>query len=205
LAVSKLGPWKPLQPLEVSELLAGVKARWWLSGGWSLDLLIGSQTRVHVDTDVTILRTELRAIREHFSLWDLHVADPPGMESLRPWHGDSDLDESLHDVWCRPSATEPWCLQLMINDVEAGQWVYRRDRRIRRPLETLAGRASSEAMSALAPEIQLLYKSTNFRDKDRTDFLRVLPCLDDDERAWLLDSLVLTDPHHPWIDEMRKV
>jgi hypothetical protein len=203
--MSELGFWEPLQPREVSELLAGVNARWWLSGGWSLDLLIGFETRVHADTDVTILRPDVLTIREHFSLWDLHVADPPGVGSLRPWHRDADLDESLHDVWCRPSATEPWCLQLMINDVDAGQWVYRRDRRITRPVERLAGRASSEAMPALAPEIQLLYKSKNPRDKDHGDFLRVLPYLHDDERAWLLDSLLLTDPHHPWIGDLRRV
>jgi hypothetical protein len=170
-----------------------------------LDLLIGSETRVHHDTDVTILRSDLLTIREYFSLWDLHVADPPGMGSLRPWHKDSDLDESLHDVWCRPSVTEPWCLQLMINDVEAEQWVYRRDRRITRSLETLAGRASSKAMPALAPEIQLLYKSKNVRDKDQADFLRVLPCLHDDERSWLFESLLLTDPHHNWISDLRSV
>ena len=203
--MSDLGPWNPLQPREVSALLAGVNAWWWLSGGWSLDLLIGSETRIHADTDVTILRPELFTIREHLSGWDLHVADPRGTGSFRAWHKDSDLDENLHDVWCRPSATEPWCLQLMINDVEGDQWVYRRHRRIRRPLETLTGRASSEAMPALAPEIQLLYKSKDLRDKDQADFLRVLPCLEHEERAWLLDSLILTDPHHPWIGDLRRV
>jgi hypothetical protein len=87
----------------------------------------------------------------------------------------------------------------MVNDVEAGEWVYRRDGRIRRPLESLAGRASTRAMAVLVPDVQLLYTSTHLRDKDQADFDRVLPLLDGDERRWLHAALCLTAPGHPWL------
>jgi hypothetical protein len=195
----ELGLWEPLRPRAVSDLLADLNAQWLLSGGWSLDLLVGHETRSHGDTDVTILRADLDTVWHYLADWDLHVADPPGAGMLRPWTEGSDLDPHLHDVWCRRSKADPWCLQLMINDVESGEWVYRRDRRIRRSLESLAGRASTEAMRVLAPEIQLLYKSKDVRDKDKADFDRLQPHLIEDEEQWLLNALLLVSPEHPWI------
>jgi hypothetical protein len=197
--MTDLGQWDPLRPEQLAELFDELRARWWLSGGWSLDLLVGRETRRHADIDVTILRPEIDLVRAHLSSWELHIADPPGSGRLRPWDVGSELAPELHDVWCRPGAQEPWRVQLMVNDVEAGEWVYRRDRRIRRPLETLAGRASTRAMAVLVPDVQLLYKSTHLRDKDHADFARVLPLLDGDERRWLQAALCLTAPGHPWI------
>ena len=198
-AVTDLGPWDPLRPEQLPELFGDLGARWWLSGGWSLDLLVGRETRRHSDIDVTILRPEIGVVRAYLSSWDLHVADPPGSGRLRPWDIGSDLAPELHDVWCRPSAREPWRVQLMVNDLASGEWVYRRDPRITRPLATLTGRASTASMAVLAPDVQLLYKSTHLRTKDDTDFVRVLPLLDADERRWLHDALCLSAPGHPWI------
>lgn len=194
-----LGRWAPLRPDEVSALLQDLRAPWWLSGGWSLDLLMGRETRDHGDTDVTILRSDADGVRRFLHGWDLHVADPPGIGTLRPWPTGSPLASELHDVWCRPSATEPWCLQFMINDAESGRWIYRRDHRIRRPIDSLAGRASTMAMAVLAPEVQLLYKSAHIRPKDDMDFRRMRPHLEVGERRWLFESLLVTAPGHRWI------
>src|ERR1700753_3418450 len=139
--MAPLGDWDPLQPAAVQELLAELDVWWCLSGGWALDLLLGHETRAHGDTDVTVLRSDTQRVREHLSAWDLHVADPPGVGTLREWHVGSELGSELHDVWCRRTSSDPWCLQLMINEIESGEWIYRRDGRIRRPIETLAGRA----------------------------------------------------------------
>ena len=43
------------------------------------------------------------------------------------------LPPSVHDVWCRPTPASPWALQLMIDDSDGEDWVYRRDPRLRRP------------------------------------------------------------------------
>ncbi len=198
--MTKLGDWDPLLPDEVSTLLVGLDCRWWLSGGWSLDSLIGTKTRPHGDTDVTVLRADVLTVRQHFCNWDLYVADPPG--TLTPWPVGTALATDLHDVWCRQSESEPWRLQLMINDVVSGQWVYRRDSRIQRSLESLAGRASTKAIPIIAPEIQLLYKSTHLRMRDKADFERVLPYLKGKERRWLRESLLITAPEHPWISRL---
>ena len=200
--MADLGPWDPLAHAEVQALFAGADFPWWIAGGWSLDLLVGRQTRAHADTDVTVLRPDLAQVRCHLAEWDIHVADPPGAGSLRPWPQRQALDEGLHDLWCRRREGEPWRLQLMVDDVEGEEWVYRRDRRLRRPIGTLAGRASLPDLPALSPELQLLYKSTSLRPKDQADFEGVLPLLTGVERAWLAGALELTAPGHAWLPRL---
>ena len=193
-----LGSWEPLMPAGVCAAFAGSGVRWWIAGGWSLDLLVGRQTRRHADIDVTVLRGDARTVRAHFATWDLHVADPPGTGTLCPWGVGEELAPDLHDVWCRRTPGESWRLQIMIDDAEGEEWVYRRHARVRRPVATLRGRASSPEMPVLSPEIQLLYKSKNRREKDEVDFTRVLPLLTEEEKEWLGRALQTVAPDHPW-------
>jgi aminoglycoside-2''-adenylyltransferase len=194
-----LGPWEPLTPEDVRDLFAGAPFPWWLAGGWSLDRLLGHQSRDHADTDVLAVRPDAARVRAHLKAWDVHVADPPGSGTLRPWPAHEDLPAHLHDVWCRPTPADAWRLQVMLDEVEGDDWVYRRDRRVRRPLSSLSGRASTPGLPVLAPEVQLLYKSTYRRQKDETDLERIGPLLTTDETAWLRGALRTAAPGHPWL------
>jgi hypothetical protein len=199
-----LGPWEPLPPAAVCGRFAGSRFQWWIAGGWSLDLLVGRQTRRHADTDVTVLRADALAVRAFFAAWDLWVADPPGSGTLRPWGVDEELAPELHDVWCRRAPGEPWRFQIMIDDADGEEWVYRRHPRVRRPVTTLRGRASSPDMPVLSPEIQLLYKSKGRREKDEVDFVRVLPLLTEEEKEWLVGALDIVAPGHPWTGRLSR-
>ena len=201
--MSDLGSWEPLTPAAVCGLFAGSGVRWWIAGGWSLDLLVGRQTRRHTDMDVTVLRADADAVRAHFATWDLYVADPPGTGTLRPWRVGEKLAPHLHDVWCRRAPREPWRFQIMIDDAEDDEWVYRRHTSVRRPVATLRGRASSPDMPVLSPEIQLLYKSKGRREKDEVDFARVLPLLTEEEKEWLGQALQTVTPGHPWSNRLN--
>ncbi len=106
------------------------------------------------------------------------------------------LAPDIHDIWCRRSPSSPWCLQLMVDDVEEGAWVYRRDARIRRPVAELDGPASNGEHRVLSPEVQLLYKSASVRPKDEA-FQAMLGHLRSSQRSWLRQSL--TSPRHPWL------
>ena len=200
MSTSHLESWDPLSPAQVAELLAPVEASWWIAGGWATDLLVGHQSRTHGDVDVLILRHDQHLFRSHLRGWDIHAVDPPGF--LRPWAMDETLPSGVHDLWCRQEESAPWAFQFMIDDVEADDWVFRRDPAIRRPVESLWSRASRPGMPVLAPEIQLLYKSKGMRAKDVADFETVLPCLTVDERAWLRGALSLTKPDHEWIERL---
>ena len=117
------GPWDPLTPSQVFDLLRGVIAPWWISGGYAIEAFVGCSFRDHDDIDVGIFRRDQLEVREHLAGWDLHAADPPG--TLRPWPVAELLPALVHDVWCRPSPDAPWSLQFMLNDQAGSQWVFR--------------------------------------------------------------------------------
>ena len=194
------GTWDPLSPKEVAAELSGLPCRWWLAGGWAIDLHLGHQSRAHADTDVLILRADQSAVRRHLAGWDLHAADPPG--TLRPWAKGETVAPTIHGVWCRRSGSSPWSLQLMIDDTENDYWVYRRDARIRRLVADLEGPASTPQRPVLTPEIQLLYKSVRPRDKDEADFHAVVEALHAPQRRWLAKSLTTVSPGHPWLERL---
>jgi hypothetical protein len=76
-------------------------------------------------------------------------------------------------------------------------WICRRDQRIRRPYVEIIQR-TLDGIPYLAPEIVLLFKAKNPRDKDEADFRGVLPLLDRGRRLWLDDALAVISPTHPW-------
>lgn len=193
--------WEPMDPAEVTEHLRALSDPWWIAGGWAIDLHLGHQTREHDDTDVLILREHQVALQQALQGWDLHAADPPG--SLRPWRTGEILPTHVHDVWCRRTPESPWCLQIMLDRALDGVWIYRRDERIRRPVDELAGPASDANRRVLAPEIQLLQKSKARRPKDELDFLAVLPSLSATQRGWLAASLAVVSPDHPWLTDLH--
>ena len=189
-----------MTPTGVTELLRGVPCRWWIAGGWAIDLHVGRQTRDHGDIDVLILRDDQFAMQQALRGWDLHAADPPG--ALRPWQVGEVLPARVHDIWCRRSPTSPWSLQIMVDNSRDGMWTYRRDVRIQRPLSELDGAASNGDRRVLAPEVQLLQKSKAQRPKDDADFLAVHPLLDTQQREWLARSLRVVSPAHPWLAQL---
>jgi hypothetical protein len=191
--------WEPLSVEAVTELLGGLGAPWWIAGGWALDLHLGRQTRPHHDIDVQVLRAHLPAVRERLRGWDVRAADPPGAGALRPWPEDEGLPAALHDVWCRPTASSPWALQLMVGDTDGADWLYRRDHRIRLPVAELSGPASTAGRPVLAPEVQLLCKSRTPRPQDVADLHAVAGSLDATQREWLRGALVTVDPGHDWL------
>ncbi|MEP6871632.1 MAG: amino acid transporter [Anaerolineaceae bacterium] len=190
------GPWDPMTPREVGGLLAGLDAPWWIAGGYAIEAFVARAFREHGDVDVGLLRRDQLLIQKRLDDWDLHAADPPG--TLRPWVRGESLPLGVHDIWARRGAGRPWRFQLMLNESEGDDWLYRRDPRIRRALGTLVW--PRDGISYLAPEVQLLFKAKAPRAKDEADFEAALPLLDKPKRLWLSDALALTEPANPWIN-----
>ena len=199
-----LGRWQPWHPHEVAAFFAALPVPWWIAGGWAIDLFLGRQTREHEDIDVLILRRDHQAVRPLFRTWDVQAALPPPRDEVwpfRPWHLDEGLDETIHDIWCRPDATQPWTIQLMIADTREEQWLFRRMPTISRSIATV-GDTSSGGIPYLVPVIQLLYKAKGHRPKDEADFRQALPVLSWERRTWLRDALLQVHPQHPWLDHL---
>ncbi len=199
-----LGAWRPWSPQDVAGFFAPLPVPWWIAGGWAIDLFLGRQTREHEDIDVQILRRDQQVVRALFGGWDMQAALPLPRDEAWPfqlWRHGEDLDAAIHDIWCRPTPTQPWALQLMIADTRDDSWLFRRTPSIERPVAAL-GCGATDGIPYLAPEIQLLYKAKGLRPKDEADFTLVLPALDQERCQWLRNALAEAHPDHPWLERL---
>jgi aminoglycoside-2''-adenylyltransferase len=185
-------------PADALSLFDGLP-RWWVAGGWAIDLGLGTTTRDHADLDIAILRRSQRAILGRLADWDLHLVTAPGV--LEPLSPDEDVPPPLHAVWCRPNPTSEWAFELLLNDSDETSWLFRRDNTVRMPLADIA-RQSADGVPYLVPEIVLLYKAKNVREHDVQDFEAALPSVDTRQRAWLREALEVVHPGHPWLERL---
>lgn len=192
--------WQPLSPLELKNTLINLNCQWSIAGGWAIDLFLGNQTRKHEDIDIIVKREDQFEIQKTLKNWEMWVADPPG--TLRPWRKSEFIGKGLQDIWCRRSKNDPWQIQIMLFDVENGDWLFKRDESIRKNLRDVLI-SSKEGMTILAPEVQLLYKSKTLREKDKADFKSALSKMSNDQKKWLKESLLkVYGQKHEWIDHL---
>jgi hypothetical protein len=192
MAFEALGPWEPLDLKTTLTIFRGFPGRWWISGGYALELHLSRTWRSHDDIDVGVLRHDVPALATVLKGWDIEVA---AAGILSQWDGSVPLARaSQNNLWCRKEAQQPWCLDVTVGDGDQECWVFRRDPTVRIPWkEAVLG--TEGGVPYLAPELQLLYKSTDSRPKDDRDAAVVVPSLTIDRRDRLHDLLA---EDHPW-------
>lgn len=184
---SLYGPWNPLTPPQVAEMLAGSMVRWWIAGGRAAR--IGAACRHHDDTDVAVDIADLEALRRHLVGWDLWEAHAG---TLRPLLAGDRLARGREQLWLRRNANQPWRLDVLL-DKSGQEWVYKRDASVRVPWQQAL--QVVEGISYLRPELALLHKAHLDRPKDRADLAAAQ--LEPEARAWLVDVLSRLG-HHEW-------
>jgi hypothetical protein len=187
--------WHPLDPVAARRILRAVDVPWWIAGGWALDLFVGVQTRAHKDLDVGVLRRD--AARFLAALPDFEFFEAL-RGSLHPLAPGGVPRATVNSLWGRPAGEPCWTLELMLDDADRENWVFRRDPSIRRPLAD-ALRGTAEGTRYLAPEIQLLYKAKDVRPEDQADFERIAPRLEAAATEWLRECISRLYPQHPWL------
>lgn len=60
-----LGSWDAWDPSTIAGFLRDVGTRWYVVGGWGLDLFRGRQTREHEDLEIAVPQSGFEEIREH--------------------------------------------------------------------------------------------------------------------------------------------
>ncbi len=190
--------WEPLSLAELRALLESLPARWWIAGGVALELFAGRHWRPHGDIDAGILRGEQSAAFAALEGWQRFAAHAGTLRELR--EGESAPVEA-NSVWCRRAGEEAFRFEFLLDAAEGGEWTFRRDPRVRLPIDALV-RHAADGCPYLRPEVQLLYKAKARREKDEADFATVAPLLDPGARSWLRDALALTHPGHDWRAEL---
>ena len=179
--------------------MLGAPFRWCLVGGMAIDHILGRSTRQHDDIDVAVFRSELQSVREWFLGWEFWYAEGPGSGLFR-LDSDDQLPGNVHEIWCRQLPSEPWRLEVLVEESTDAIWIYRRNHRITLPIGELIRPVAG--VPSMAPEVVLLYKAKNPRDRDMADFKAALPLLEAGRRDWLRAAVSEAHPDCPWLAEL---
>ena len=167
-----------------------------MAGGWAIDLFLGGQTREHHDIEVSVGPQGFEQARNALAGQEFLVV---GDGLARPL---SERALAAHrQTWVRDPETSAWRLDLFREPWESDTWVFRRDPRVRLPLERVIARTPGGIPYA-RPEIVLLFKAKAPSAKDEADRAVALPHLDEPSRAWLAEALRLVHPGHDWLAEL---
>ena len=148
---------------------------------------MGAPPRHHEDTDVAVRLDDLDELRKDLADWHLWEANSG---TLRPLLSGDALTDGCEQLWARRNARHAWQLDLQL-DRSTGEWVFKRDARIRVPWERALHTVNG--IPYLRPEIALLHKAHLDRPKDREDLAAAR--LDPGARAWLADALKQVGNH----------
>lgn len=192
------GPWLPRAPEDVAALMAGYQGRWWIAGGWAIEAFTGA-ARVHGDVDPSIPRAEVPLLRAHMlGRLDVWAADGG---KLVPLVGAAvEVPATCDNLWLRRNGADPWEYDVILTDIVAERWAYKRDPRISLPFSEIVW--WRDEIPYLKPEIQLLHKAPGLRTQDQDDFDACRTLLDENARRWLRTALETAHPRHPWIAEL---
>jgi len=171
---------------------------WWaIAGGWAIDLWLGRRTRDHHDVEVVVRRADQRLVHDRLAGdWEMSVIDPPGA-GWRRWDG-----WTIHPPTFQAKARRDGCeFDLFFEDVERGEWAFRRDPTLRRPIGAVT-QPTTSGLPVVRPEVQLLYMAGHAEPKNHADLLAARPDLDEAARTWLRASLRHVAPAHPWLADL---
>ena len=190
----------PYQPLEILSLLEAAPFRWWITGGWSIDLFLGKQTRSHFDIDVAIARSDHLNAQSYLNRWDFWstMRNDEGDIVLNRWVIGHSLGIEIPGVWARESQNAPWRFEFLFQEINDGIWTFRYNDSVQHSVEEIGGYSPVNIPFQL-PEISLLLKALRLRDIDEEDFQRVLPHLNHRQREQLSIDIRKIQPQHHWL------
>jgi len=189
------GPWQPLTPVQVKELMDGFPAPWWLVGGTAIEAFTGVR-RFHEDVDLVIFYDDVQRLRVHigdrYHLWSndggtFRLIEDRHPEPLAP----------LSQIWFREHAQAPWVIDCPLNPSVDGRWQSKRDPEHVADLADVTW-VAQDGVRYQNPEIVLHYKAAAARVKDEIDLASTWPLLGDPQKDWLRGALRKTYPDHPW-------
>ncbi|NLO85626.1 MAG: hypothetical protein GX096_09390 [Clostridiales bacterium] len=210
------------------ELLKGSSIPYALCGGYAIELFLSQSFRKHIDIDINIARRDKDRIIAFMMAqgWDvfefcgdglmhqiMNIGDQKKSDAHLFCHKHSDyvrlFEHNIPDYYYldyNPDDLQDFTyIDIMVSPISDGYLRYEHNPQIKRE----CGKAVlyRGGIPYLAPEIILLYKSTELRRfGNQADFEHTLPLLSGEQRAWLYDALVMENADgHPWTAAIREL
>ena len=188
------------QPIvDAAKYMRDFSRPWFISGGWAIDLFLGTVTREHSDIEIGIYRCDQHLLRDQFLGWSFEKAvQRDGEGTWVPWETGEALELPIHQIRVTKADAALPEFELFLNERSETHWWSRRHAELKRPLAEVV-MTGAMGLPALAPEIQLLFKAKYTRPKDQADFDLAVPRMTKSQRDWLDGALREYHPGHPWI------
>ncbi|WP_458354212.1 nucleotidyltransferase domain-containing protein [Peribacillus frigoritolerans] len=177
----------------ITSLLSGFNKTWFFAGGWAIDLFIGRETREHQDIEIALLREDQLYLKEYLKEWDFKKVIKG---KFYTWENEF-LELPIHEIHALNKSNGDK-LEVLLNETKENDWKFRRDLTISHPLKSVWS-YSDTGIPYLNPEIVLLYKVKNTREKDHQDFMAIIDKLDNQRKKWLHYAIQLHEPEHKWL------
>ncbi|PGL73088.1 hypothetical protein [Bacillus sp. AFS055030] len=185
------------QCFKINKLMQDFNKGWYIAGGWAIDLFLEKKTRNHHDLEIVIARNDQLCLKEYLHNWTFNKVF---RGKLSTWENEY-LELPIHEIHGENDKTKDE-LEVLLNEIELNEWKFRRDKSITCKLDSLYS-VSNEGIPYLNPEIVLLYKVRNTREKDHQDFKNVKDYLDSSQKTWLREAILIHHPNHEWLEDLK--
>jgi len=191
--------WEAWRPDETARRLAGIDVPWYVAGGWAIDLFLGCERREHDDLEIGVPNERfLTAVAPALSDLELFVTDSG---QVIPIAQASDRLAFTHQTWGLDRAAGVWRIDVFREPSSEGDWICRRDERIRLAYDELIEH-TADGIPYGRPEVVLLFKARSARPKDESDLAAVLPQLSPERRQLLAGWIAQVHPGHFWLPDL---
>jgi hypothetical protein len=176
--------------------MEGFPRPWWIVGGYALEAFTGVP-RFHEDLDLVIFTSDFPHLRAQlggtFHLWSNTGGTFRFIDDEHP-----EPDEPLSQIWMRENARSPWRVDCPLNPEVDGRWQSKRDESHVAEVEEVTW-VADDGIRYLNPEVVLLFKARQAREKDLVDLGNAWPLLSGRQRAWLREAVQRLYPGHAWL------
>lgn len=191
--------WEAWRPDETARRLAEIEVPWYVAGGWAIDLFLGGERREHEDLEIAVPNKRfLTDVAPALSDLELFVTDSG---QVTPVADAGDRLAVTHQTWGLDRAAGVWRIDVFREPSADGEWICRRDARIRLPYDELIER-TADGIPYGRPEVVLLFKARSARPKDESDLAAVLPRLSAERRQLLAGWIAQVHPQHFWLPDL---
>lgn len=209
--------------LEAVELLNGQNFEYALCGGLAIDLFLGYESRKHGDIDILAYWNDRNSIILYMQSIGYNVYEMLGAGKA---HHIKDINNQKYEkrnIFCSTNdcelvhltptdereiylidffhigQTKLNFIEFLFNDKDEKCFLYARNKEIKRVLTKAI--LHTNDISYLAPELLLLYKSTDTeREGYQQDFELTILIMNSEQKEWLHSSLKILNPGgHKWL------
>ncbi|SHO45636.1 nucleotidyltransferase domain-containing protein [Anaerocolumna xylanovorans] len=210
---------------EAVKLLKGQNFEFAICGGFAIDLFLGYESRKHGDIDILAYWNDRNSIILHmqskgYCVYEMlgggmahHITDVNNQQyEKRNIFCSTNDCELVHlaptdkkDIYIidfyHIGQTKMNFIEFLFNDKDEKNFLYARNKNIKRELSKAI--LHSGDISYLAPELLLLYKSTDIeREGYQEDFEFAFSKMSNEQKVWLNNSLKIMYPDgHKWMME----